>query len=412
MKKLRKIYHLVVVACVTFGGIAFACSPSRSGGSSRRQDAMRPLNYREYVPSMSEVQVPASGEPEGRIYRGDAAFNELTTNMNSDIEFKDEEETGADQVMTQRCNDRLSRLAIMVMKHWKDENIKLRVVEAWDEDSRHPENSLHYEGRAVDITTSDTDQSKYGMLARLAVEAGFDWVYYESRSYIHASVKSDSNPASKEGGCFPAESEVTLETGETKRMIDLRVGDSVKAVDGDGGIIYSDVIMMMDAKPDHNATFLTLHTPSHAITLTAEHIIYVSHRQSNFLESRATFASRVLEGQYIFTVVKNGDKEHLIPEKVVKVSVNERTGVFAPLTYKGSIVVDDVAASSYAIIDSEYIAHASFTPVRWLYSLKKQLWGRSSYSEHDSNIHWYPRFLYNYGHHFVSSHLYPGIRLV
>uniref|UniRef100_A0A8C5L061 Hedgehog protein n=1 Tax=Jaculus jaculus TaxID=51337 RepID=A0A8C5L061_JACJA len=352
-----------------------ACGPGRGFGKRRHPKKLTPLAYKQFIPNVAEKTLGASGRYEGKISRNSERFKELTPNYNPDIIFKDEENTGADRLMTQRCKDKLNALAISVMNQWP--GVKLRVTEGWDEDGHHSEESLHYEGRAVDITTSDRDRSKYGMLARLAVEAGFDWVYYESKAHIHCSVKAENSVAAKSGGCFPGSATVHLEQGGTKLVKDLRPGDRVLAADDQGRLLYSDFLTFLDRDDRAKKVFYVVETrePRERLLLTA----------------------------------RDGDRR-LLPAAVHSVTLREEAaGAYAPLTAQGTILINRVLASCYAVIEEHGLAHRAFAPFRLAHALLAALappaptdrgghgHGPASEPAAASGIHWYSQLLYHLG---------------
>ncbi|XP_023820363.1 indian hedgehog B protein [Oryzias latipes] len=382
------------------------CGPGRGHGKRRSQRKLVPLSYKQFSPNVAEKTLGASGRYEGKITRNSERFKELTPNYNPDIIFKDEENTGADRLMTQRCKDKLNSLAISVMNLWP--KVRLRVTEGWDEDGHHSEESLHYEGRAVDITTSDRDRNKYAMLARLAVEAGFDWVYYESKAHIHCSVKSDHSVAAKSGGCFPGDASVMLESGAKKPIRELRPGERVltsSSSDGSGGLAFSEVLTFLDQDPDTHGLFYTLQTEAGPeLSLTAAHLLFVS--EGNCSEGtvpgpgalKTVYASDVQPGQCV--LVLGGQSGCL--SRVNRVSVAVKRGVFAPLTQQGTVVVDGVLASCYAAVNQHLLAHWSFSPLRLMHS-----WTGST-GGHSEGLHWYAQLLYWLGRKLLSSgHLHP-----
>jgi hypothetical protein len=154
------------------------------------------LKIGQKVPNRPESEVV--GRLMKKIKRNSLDFNFLVYNDDPNIIFKNEEkdqpQSEADRLMSPRLREKLSILATLVVREYKDTvpELRLRVTESWDENDEHHKNSVHYEGRAADITTSDKDLNKYGRLAALAVEAGFDWVYYENKEHIHVSVKRES----------------------------------------------------------------------------------------------------------------------------------------------------------------------------------------------------------------------------
>lgn len=152
--------------------------------ASRLSAAAPDLSLGQKVPNKTEAEVV--GAATTKIKRDTPEFKALVKNENSDIVFKDEEKTGADRMMSTRLQSKVDALAVLVKSEWP--SAKLRIVEAWDENNEHSANSVHYEARGADMTTSDQDAKKLGRLGRLAVQAGFEWVYYEDSKHIHASV--------------------------------------------------------------------------------------------------------------------------------------------------------------------------------------------------------------------------------
>ncbi|KAG7294861.1 hypothetical protein JYU34_022760, partial [Plutella xylostella] len=279
----------------------------------------------------------------------------------------------------QRCKERLNTLAISVMNQWP--GVRLRVAEGWDEDDSHLDRSLHYEGRAVDVSTSDRDHAKYGMLARLAVEAGFDWVYYESRSYIHLSVKTESSGSGAGAGCFPGGALVRTRLGP--RPVELLApGDQVLAVDATGKVVYSEVLTFLDRDPSARRRFVRVTAESGAVlTLTPSHLLLLAAPDA----FRSAFAADVVPGDVVLT---RGSGAVLVPSRVVAVDYVELKGVYAPLTSEGTILVDDVLASCYAVVASHGAAHGALAPLRWLAAL-------GAARDVPRGVHWYASFLYS-----------------
>jgi Hedgehog amino-terminal signalling domain len=170
---------------VVLSGATAATSPPDVAADVAFEPPPGDLQPGQKVPNAAERDTV--GAATTRIVRDTPAFAALTRNENPAVVFKNEEGTGADRMMTATLSGRIDALAMLVASEWA--GTKLRVTEAWDENQEHGKNSIHYEARAADLTTHPIDSAKLGRLGRLAVDAGFEWVFFET-NHIHVSMST------------------------------------------------------------------------------------------------------------------------------------------------------------------------------------------------------------------------------
>ncbi len=151
--------------------------------------------------SFTETERSASTPMLCHVERDSCAYSQLVGIVDATIVFKQEEAYPYDTediLMHPAMLLALSQLNQLVLAEWAGD-YRLRVTDAYDSLLEHdpPESeksrrySLHYEGRAIDLTTWPVDRSKYGRLCALAHCAGFDWVHNEG-THCHASIKAMS----------------------------------------------------------------------------------------------------------------------------------------------------------------------------------------------------------------------------
>ena len=146
--------------------------------------------------------------------------------------------------------------------------------------------------------------------------------------------------------------------------------------------------MFMDNKPDifiKNYVIIETESPPRRIELTKRHLIFVSKANTTF---QTIFAEKVKPGDHV-KVLSPSNSSVLITAKVTRVSLKRRRGAFAPLTEEGTILVNGVLASCYALTENQNTAHMSFLPWRKAFDLTKHF----TSTKIQTGLHWYVRIL-------------------
>ena len=196
---------------------------------------------------------------------------------------------------------------------------------------------------------------------------------------------ADSSQAARTGGCFSHNATVMTSEGR-KRISQVQPGDSVLSMDQEGKPVFSEVLMFLDKNSTETREFYHVTTSSGtSLALTPSHLMYKVDRAvgDNFARTgeeldgkeaeevynsaEVTFAKHIEAGDWLLVVTEDTRKVRL--EKVVHMEASLSTGVYAPLTKQGNVVVDGILASCYAVIDDQDLAHLAFSPVRFVVNM-------------------------------------------
>jgi len=192
--------------------------------------------------------------------------------------------------------------------------------------------------------------------------------------------------------CFAGESMVTRREDGLIPLRDLRIGDSILTLkEGNGQYmpVWDTVFGFLHVERASNYEFLSLGWTdarsgvSQALRITSQHLVFKMGSSGSDME--AVFADTLSVGDVVMTPAG--------PASLQTVERAVMRGVYAPITYSGTVVVDGVLSSCYASFPSHVVAHASMAPWRWFAALAERIPALKNVDADVSGVHPYPTFL-------------------
>jgi len=156
--------------------------------------------------------------------------------------------------------------------------------------------------------------------------------------------------------CFSSSSHVTLSNNAKISVNQLKSGDYINSVNINGEVVSSPFLGWLHHDENVTTTFLDITTESgNKMSVSPRHLLMVTDNVEK--EPSMKFANTVGVGDYLMS-----GGSGLVQVKSVTAKV--QTGVYAPLTSTGTVLVDDLLASCYAHIGSHHLAHLAAYPFR------------------------------------------------
>ena len=186
-----------------------------------------------------------------------------------------------------------------------------------------------------------------------------------------------------------------MSSGRQKKISDVKVGDSVLAVDQNGKLLFSQVIMQLHQGPEETTEFNVIRTKTgRNLTLTPRHLIYKAENSKPNLDFddstsfQTRFAMNIRKGDFVFVFDKNSG---MIMDEVASNDIEIKKGTYSPLTSHGRIIVEDILASCYSDLEDHSLLGKNAS---------------SEYENDDMEQHWYSEALLDVGRNIVSEKLY------